>query len=77
MIPSVDVYLSAGDDGLDIVRRLISESKTHLHNKGLLVVEVGDGREACETAYPKMPFTWLATEEEDSMVFLLTKDELP
>ena len=69
--------LGAGDDGLDIVRRLISESKAHLHNKGLLVVEVGDGREACETAYPKMPFTWLATEEEDSMVFLLTKDELP
>lgn len=69
--------LGAGNDGLDIVRRLISESKAHLHNKGLLVVEVGDGREACETAYPKMPFTWLATEEEDSMVFLLTKDELP
>lgn len=71
------IALGAGDDGLDIVRRLMSEAKEHLNNKGLLIVEVGDGREACEAAFPRVPFTWLATEEEDSMVFLLRKNELP
>ena len=55
----------------------MSEAKEHLNNKGLLIVEVGDGREACEAAFPRVPFTWLATEEEDSMVFLLRKNELP
>ena len=30
-----------------------------------------------EAAYPKVPFTWLATENEDAMVYLLRKDELP
>ena len=69
--------LGAGDDGLDIVRRLMTDSKAHLTNRGVLVVEVGDGRQACEAAYPKVPFTWLATENEDAMVYLLRKDELP
>ena len=69
--------LGAGNDGLDIVRRLMTDSKAHLTNKGVIVVEVGDGKEACEAAYPKVPFTWLATEEEDAMVYLLRKDELP
>ena len=68
--------LGAGNDGLDIVRRLMTDSKAHLTNKGVIVVEVGDGKEACEAAYPKVPFTWLATEEEDAMVYLLRKDEL-
>lgn len=69
--------LGAGVDGLDIVRRLMTDAKAHLTNKGVIVVEVGDGKEACEAAYPKVPFTWLATEEEDAMVYLLRKDELP
>ena len=69
--------LGAGDDGLDIVRRLMTDSKAHLTNKGVMVVEVGDGKDACEAAFPKVPFTWLATEEEDAMVYLLRKDELP
>ena len=69
--------LGAGEDGLDIVRRLMTDSKAHLTNRGVMVVEVGDGKDACEAAYPKVPFTWLATENEDAMVYLLRKDELP
>ena len=68
--------LGAGDDGLDIVRRMLSEASNHLTAKGVLVVEVGDGRQACEEAYPRLPFTWLATEAEEEMVFLLRKEEL-
>ena len=69
--------LGAGEDGLDIVRRLMTDSKAHLTNRGVMVVEVGDGKDACEATYPKVPFTWLATENEDAMVYLLRKDELP
>lgn len=69
--------LGAGDDGLDIVRRMLAEASSHLTPKGVLVVEVGDGRAACEEAYPRIPFTWLATEAEEEMVFLLRKEELP
>ena len=68
--------LGAGADGLDIVRRMMSDAKNYLTPRGVMVVEVGDGRAACEAAYPKTPFTWLATENEDEMVFLWRREEL-
>ncbi|MGM9071416.1 hypothetical protein ACTFD0_03650, partial [Campylobacter jejuni] len=34
--------LGAGDDGLDIVRRLLREARAHLNDDGVLIVEVGN-----------------------------------
>ena len=36
--------LASGRDGLDFVRRLIAHAAGHLARRGLLVVEIGDGR---------------------------------
>ena len=71
-----ELALGAGVDGLDIVRRMLAEAKDHLNDGGLLIVEVGDGREACEEAFPELPFIWLSTENEEDMVFLLRKEDL-
>jgi ribosomal protein L3 glutamine methyltransferase len=68
--------LAAGDDGLDIVRRIIEEGADHLTPKGLLVVEIGHNRLALEEAYPDLPFTWLDTSGGDEHVFLLTRAQL-
>ena len=68
--------LGSGEDGLDLVRRMLREAPEHLNDGGILVVEVGDGREACEAAFPDLPFTWLATQEEEDMVFMLRKEDL-
>lgn len=69
--------LAAGDDGLDVVRRILAEAARHLNEGGLLFVEVGDARQALEAAYPKTPFMWLSTQTEESMVFMLAKKDLP
>ena len=58
--------LAAGQDGLDIVRRIVANAPAHLTPHGLLVCEVGDGRKAVERAFAHEPIVWLKDE-----VFLL------
>jgi ribosomal protein L3 glutamine methyltransferase len=50
--------LSAGSDGLDIVKRILEEKDARLNPGGLLVCEVGDGKRAFERAYPRLPVRW-------------------
>lgn len=69
--------LAAGEDGLDIVRKLIAEAAQHLHPEGLLAVEVGHNRDIVENAFPELPFSWLSTRGGDDMVFLLKREDLP
>jgi ribosomal protein L3 glutamine methyltransferase len=72
-----EMALAGGEDGLDIVRRIIAQAHAHLTEDGLLVVEIGHNREALERAFPKLPFTWLATSGGDGLVFLLEAADLP
>src|SRR6266581_1448595 len=69
--------LAAGADGLDVVRRILHEGKHRLQRGGVLIVEVGDGREAVEGAFPELPFTWLETGGGSDQVFLLERAHLP
>jgi ribosomal protein L3 glutamine methyltransferase len=60
-----------GADGLDIVRRILTEAPSHLTAGGVLVCEVGDGRALLERDFPHLPFVWLDTEETTGEVLLL------
>lgn len=68
--------LAAGDDGLDIVRRILGAAADFLNPDGLLMVEVGHNADLVETAYPEVPFTWLDTDSAESKIFMLTRHEL-
>lgn len=64
-----------GVDGLDLVRRILSEAGNWLSTKGSLIVEIGAGREPLEAARPDLDFLWLDTETGRGEVFaLLAKD---
>jgi ribosomal protein L3 glutamine methyltransferase len=65
-----------GADGLDIVRRILRESRKFLKPDGFLVVEVGMTREILETEYPALPFLWLDTEQSEGELFALPADAL-
>ena len=69
--------LAGGHDGLDLVRTILAEAPRQLQPGGILIVEVGDGREAMERAFPQLPLTWLTTSAGDDMVFLVHREDLP
>jgi ribosomal protein L3 glutamine methyltransferase len=68
--------LSAGKDGLDLVRRILAEAKDHLAPGGTLVCEIGGNRKALERAYPKLEFAWPQISDPGS-VFILRRAQLP
>lgn len=65
-----------GDDGLDLVRRILREAPAHLAPGGMIVVEVGMARDRLETEYPDLPFLWLDTEQSEGEVFALSAEAL-
>jgi ribosomal protein L3 glutamine methyltransferase len=58
-----------GADGIDIVRRIMEQAKSHLTPQGGLLCEIGRCRPALEAAYPQADFLWLETEHSDGEVF--------
>ncbi|MNP57248.1 50S ribosomal protein L3 glutamine methyltransferase [compost metagenome] len=64
--------LACGDDGLDLVRRMLAEAADHLTAQGTLVVEVGNSQVHVEALYPEVDFTWLEFEHGGHGVFLLS-----
>ena len=67
--------LAGGPDGLDIVRRVIAEAGAHLKPHGVMVVEVGRGRQRVERAFPAIPFIW-PDAAPGSAVFVLERAAL-
>lgn len=68
--------LAAGQDGLDLVHRILLEAPDYLSPEGLLVCEVGDSEWALKQAYPDIQFDWLTFALGGHGVFAITYDEL-
>jgi ribosomal protein L3 glutamine methyltransferase len=71
-----DIALRGGDDGLDLVRRLLQSAGRYLKPEGLLAVEVGHNRTFVEAAFPRLQPIWLTARDGDEKVFLLRRDQL-
>lgn len=68
--------LAAGQDGLDLVHRILFEAPDYLSPEGLLVCEVGDSEWALKQAYPEIQFDWLKFAHGGHGIFAMTYDEL-
>jgi len=68
--------LAGGEDGLDLVRRIIAGAGERLDPGGGLLCEVGRAGEALEVAFPDLPFLWLDSEESEHEVFWLPAESL-
>ena len=71
-----DLAFRGGVLGLDLVDIILMRAAKYLHDDGALVVEVGTSALDLEKQYPKLPFTWLSTDDEAMALFMLTKNQL-
>lgn len=69
--------LAGGDDGMNVVRRIIGEARRWLANNGVLVVEIGNERANVEAAFGGLDLVWLPTSAGDDNVFLIQAADLP
>jgi len=72
-----ELALGSGEDGLDVVRKILAGARFHLKAHGILAVEVGHNRQIVEEAFPDLAFMWLDTEHAEGKIFLLREDQLP
>ena len=70
------IALAGGEDGMDLVRKIIAGAAERLTPDGILVVEIGNEREYAEAAFGQLGLTWLTTSIGDDAVFLLTAEQL-
>ena len=70
------VGLVSGEDGLDIVLKILDASPAWLKQKGILVVEVGESAQSLIDLLPTVPFLWLEFNHGGDGIFLLEYDQL-
>lgn len=68
--------LAAGDDGMDIVARILAEAPAHLGEHGVLICEVGGSVEEFEARWPRLPVTWVEFEHGGDGVFVISRKTL-
>ena len=70
------IALAGGNDGMDLVRKIVAGAGQRLKPNGILMIEIGNERLFAEEAFADLGLTWLSTSAGDDMIFLLTAEQL-
>ena len=68
--------LVCGEDGLDIVLKILDASPRYMKQQAILIVEVGESAETLLELLPRLPFTWLEFHHGGDGIFMLGYDQL-
>lgn len=67
-----ELALAAGQDGLDLVRKMLAQAADYLTEDGLIVIEVGNSEWAMRQNFNTVDFHWLTFQKGGSGIFALT-----
>lgn len=70
------IALAGGEDGMDLIRRLLERAPDYMAPEGLLVLEIGNEYEHFLAAFPDLEPVWLSTQNTEDQILLLTREQL-
>ena len=71
-----ELGLRAGDDGLDLVLKILRDAPLHLSQDGLLICEVGESEHALVKLLPDVDFAWIEFKVGQMGIFAVECREL-
>ena len=68
--------LSGGDDGMDLIRRIIAAAPDYLTDRGAILIEIGNEYEHFKKAFPQIPAIWMEVSAGEEQVLLIQAEDL-
>ena len=68
--------LAGGDDGMDLIRRIIAAAPDYLTDRGAILIEVGNEYEHFKKAFPQIPAIWMEVSAGEEQVLLIQAEDL-
>jgi ribosomal protein L3 glutamine methyltransferase len=68
--------LAGGEDGMDLIRKIIGSAPDYLSERGALVLEIGNEVEHFHKAFPQIPVIWMDVSAGNEQVLLIQAEDL-
>jgi ribosomal protein L3 glutamine methyltransferase len=68
--------LAGGEDGMDLIRKIIGSAPDYLSERGALVLEIGNEVEYFQKAFPQIPVIWMDVSAGNEQVLLIQAEDL-
>ncbi len=71
-----ELALAGGEDGMDIIRRIIASAPDYLSERGAILLEIGNEYEHFKRAFPQIPAIWMEVSAGEEQVLLIQAEDL-
>lgn len=68
--------LAGGDDGMDLIRKIIAATPDYLSERGAILIEIGNEYRNFKKAFPQIPAIWMEVSAGDEQVLLIQAEDL-
>jgi ribosomal protein L3 glutamine methyltransferase len=68
--------LAGGDDGMDLIRKIIAQAPDYLSERGAILIEIGNEYENFKKAFPQIPVIWMEVSAGEEQVLLIQAEDL-
>lgn len=68
--------LAGGDDGMDLIRKIIAGAPDYLSERGAILIEIGNEYEYFKKAFPQIPVIRMEVSAGDEQVLLIQAEDL-
>lgn len=71
-----ELALAGGEDGMDIIRRILAQAPDYLSERGAILLEIGNEFENFKKAFPQIPAIWMEVSAGEEQVLLIQAEDL-